>query len=170
MGREPCGPREGVPKRCAGEWWHVRERRYFHRVARLTDQELMAFSEHLLYDIQLFFHEARVLTRARLELSLTLVWEVEMALVESFALHARSLVDFLFRDKGRSDDAFAAHFFEPGEAELMVEGWPLSFIQAQLGIKTLYAMDRFLKHLDIGPPDPEDVVTIIQTRSWDIAA
>lgn len=53
-------------------------------------------------------------------------------------------------------------------AELIVEGWPLSFIQAQLGIKTLYAMDRFLKHLDIGPPDPEDVVTVIQTRTWDI--
>jgi hypothetical protein len=54
-------------------------------------------------------------------------------------------------------------------AELIIEGWPLSFIQAQLGIKTLYAMDRFLKNLDIGPPQPEDVVRVIHTRAWDIA-
>lgn len=77
--------------------------------------ELVTFSEHLLYDVQLFFHEGRALTRARLDLTPSLPWEVEMALVESFALHARSLVDFFFRDKGRSDDAFAAHYFEQGE-------------------------------------------------------
>jgi site-specific recombinase XerD len=52
-------------------------------------------------------------------------------------------------------------------AELIIEGWPLSFIQAQLGIETLYAMDRFLKNLDIGPPEPQDVVTAIHTRTWD---
>jgi site-specific recombinase XerD len=55
-------------------------------------------------------------------------------------------------------------------AELIIEGWPLSFIQAQLGIKTLYAMDRFLKNLDIGPPQPEDVRRVIRTRAWDISS
>jgi site-specific recombinase XerD len=55
-------------------------------------------------------------------------------------------------------------------AELIIEGWPLSFIQAQLGLKTLYAMDRFLKNLDIGPPLPGDVARVIHTRTWDVAS
>ena len=38
-------------------------------------------------------------------------------------------------------------------AELLVEGWPLPYIQAQLGIVTLYAMERFLKALNIRPPN-----------------
>jgi hypothetical protein len=83
-------------------------------MATKSDAELAEFSRHLLYDVQLFFHEGRALMRARLNLGPQLVWEIEMALVESFALHARSLVDFFFRDKGRADDAFAAHYFEPG--------------------------------------------------------
>jgi hypothetical protein len=83
-------------------------------MARPTQSELVAFSRHLLYDVQLFFREGRTLVRTRLELSPPIAWEVEMALVESFALHARSLVDFFFKDKGRPDDALAAHYFEPG--------------------------------------------------------
>lgn len=95
--------------------WPSVGRATFARVARPSDDELVAFSEHLLYDVQLFFHEARALTRTRLDLTPSLPWEIEMALVESFALHARSLVDFFFRDTGRLDDAFAVHFFDPGE-------------------------------------------------------
>ena len=83
-------------------------------MANRSDAELIAFSEHLLYDVQLFFHESRALTRTRLELTPSLPWEIEMALVESFALHARALVDFFFRDKGRADDAFASHYFPHG--------------------------------------------------------
>jgi hypothetical protein len=78
---------------------------------RVASPDLVAFTEHLLYDIQLFFREGRTLTRSRLGLSPPLQWEIEMALVESFALHARSFVDFFFRDQGRRDDALAAHFF-----------------------------------------------------------
>jgi hypothetical protein len=94
---------------------YVRGARYVRLMEMRTADELVAFSEHLLYDVQLFFHEGRALTRTRLALTPSLSWELEMALVESFALHARSLVDFFFKDKGRRDDAFAAHYFEPGE-------------------------------------------------------
>jgi hypothetical protein len=82
---------------------------------RPTEDELVVFSRHLLYDVQLFFREGRALVRSRLELSPRMAWEVEMALVESFALHARSLADFFFKDKGRRDDALAAHYFAPGD-------------------------------------------------------
>jgi site-specific recombinase XerD len=53
-------------------------------------------------------------------------------------------------------------------AELLLEGWPLPYIQAQLGIVSLYAMERFLEHLNIRPPPADEVRAVIQTRSWDV--
>jgi site-specific recombinase XerD len=53
-------------------------------------------------------------------------------------------------------------------AELLVEGWPLPYIQAQLGIVTLYAMDHFLKTLKIRPPEDAEVRAVIHTRGWDL--
>jgi site-specific recombinase XerD len=53
-------------------------------------------------------------------------------------------------------------------AELLIEGWPLPYIQAQLGIVTLYAMERFLKTLKIRPPEDDEVRAVIYTRSWDL--
>jgi site-specific recombinase XerD len=53
-------------------------------------------------------------------------------------------------------------------ADLLVEGWPLPYIQAQLGIVTLYAMERFLKNLEIRPPSEPEVIAVIHTRSWDL--
>ncbi|MGA8745430.1 MAG: hypothetical protein WB507_06175 [Solirubrobacterales bacterium] len=52
-----------------------------------------------------------------------LPWEVEMACIESFALHARVLIEFLWNDPRANsrhpDDVFAADYFPPGEwAEL----------------------------------------------------
>lgn len=41
-----------------------------------------------------------------------------MALIESFAIHARALIDFLFRERGeggKKTDGFAADYFDPGQ-------------------------------------------------------
>jgi hypothetical protein len=85
-----------------------------------TNHELRLFSERLLYEVQVFFRVARLLMRLRLGLARPLPWEAEMALIESFALHARALSDFLYVLKGRTDDALAADFFAPGKWERLL--------------------------------------------------
>lgn len=87
-----------------------------------THGELRALSKHVLYEIQMLFRLADRL-RAHVDGRERLPWEVEMACIESFALHARVLMEFLWGDPKPSsrfpDDAFAAEFFPPGKwAEL----------------------------------------------------
>lgn len=79
-----------------------------------TSQELRDLSEHLLYELQMLFRLADRL-RASID-GEQLPWEVEMACIESFAIHARVLEGFLWGDpKPRfPDDAFASEFFEEG--------------------------------------------------------
>jgi integrase/recombinase XerD len=55
-------------------------------------------------------------------------------------------------------------------AELLVEGWPLPYIQAQLGIKTLYALSELLRHLDIRVPEDDEVREIIRNRPPSLGA
>ncbi len=75
-----------------------------------SEPELRALSEHLLYEIEMLFRAGGWLS------SDGLPWEIEMALLESFTVHARALIDFLWRDSSRhQDDGFAAHYFEPEE-------------------------------------------------------
>ncbi len=69
----------------------------------------------MLYEVQVFFGIGRALTRHRMSLGRPLSWEVEMAMIEAFALHARALLDFFTKETGRGDDALAAEFFEPDE-------------------------------------------------------
>lgn len=77
--------------------------------------EVVAFSQRLLHDLQVFFSVSRSLVRKQLGISGPLPWDMETALIESFGLHARALTDFFFtRKQGRGKhDAFAFHFFEP---------------------------------------------------------
>ncbi|MEZ4588688.1 MAG: hypothetical protein R2909_20110 [Gemmatimonadales bacterium] len=80
-------------------------------------EDLRAFSEHLLYELQALFRLADRL-RAHADGREQLPWEVEMACIESFAIHARALENFLWSDRksGRfPDDAFATDYFAPGE-------------------------------------------------------
>ncbi len=84
---------------------------------RPTTKELREFSEHLLYELQMLFRLADRL-RARADGAERLPWEVEMACIESFAVHTRALEQFLWRDrKGERhpDDAFASDYFPPGQ-------------------------------------------------------
>lgn len=86
-----------------------------------TAEELRNFSEHLLYELQMLFRLADRL-RAHTDEVEELPWEVEMACIESFAIHMRALEQFVWGDpKGDRfpDDAYASDYFPAGEwAEL----------------------------------------------------
>jgi hypothetical protein len=76
-----------------------------------TDQQLLDYSEeHLLYELQLFRWVAENLPRDNGFLL--------SALLESFAIHLRNLIDFLYTQPGnaRNDDLVAADFFDPSSA------------------------------------------------------
>jgi hypothetical protein len=81
-------------------------------MAEPTHDELVAFSAHVLYGVHVLFRSGRSLMRARMGLGRPLAWEVETALLESFALHARALHDFFYKPKrGRhGDDALAMDY------------------------------------------------------------
>jgi site-specific recombinase XerD len=52
-------------------------------------------------------------------------------------------------------------------AELLGEGWPLPYIQRQLGIIYFRNMDRLINNLDLQLPEEDEVMAIIRTRVWD---
>jgi hypothetical protein len=84
-----------------------------------TTSELQAVSKHVLYEAQMLFATATLL-RLQARNDQRLPWALEMATIESFAMHTRVLIEFLWHEpqngkKPRfSDDAFAADFLEPG--------------------------------------------------------
>lgn len=81
--------------------------------------ELRSLSTHLLYEAQMLFVTADVLRRANRE-GLPLPWALRMATIESFAMHTRVLIEFLWTDPTESrrkrfpNDAFAEDFLPPG--------------------------------------------------------
>ena len=84
-------------------------------MAQRSDTELVAFShDRLLPEIHQFFAAGRELSGLRLNLRPALPWLHETALLESFALHARALIDFFFIPRAKwKNDALARHFFAP---------------------------------------------------------
>jgi hypothetical protein len=82
----------------------------------VNDSELLEYSrEHLLYEVMRFISTAQILTsydfsRFQPE-ELRLVFHD--AIVESFAIHTRNLIDFFYPGPGRKqDDVLANHYFE----------------------------------------------------------
>lgn len=82
--------------------------------------DLQRLSDHVLYEAQMLFAVAdrlRELHRG----DYALRWEVRMALIESFTVHARVLIEFLWHEpkpggKRRfEDDGFAADYFDTGQ-------------------------------------------------------
>jgi hypothetical protein len=75
-----------------------------------TDQQLLDYSkEHLLYEFHIFWWVAENLAREKGFLL--------SALLESFAIHLRNLIDFFYTqpENARNDDLVAADFFDsPG--------------------------------------------------------
>ena len=83
---------------------------------RRTSDDLRAISVHVLYELEMLFGTANRLREHAKGLT-ELDWGPHMAYIESFAMHARSLEQFLWRDPSTRfpDDAFAADFLPPGD-------------------------------------------------------
>jgi hypothetical protein len=82
--------------------------------------DLRSLSEHVLYEVQMLFVLANRL-RAHVDGREKLPWAIEMACVESFGMHTRVLIEFLWDDpspdrrKRFPDDGFAEDFLPPGK-------------------------------------------------------
>ena len=84
---------------------------------RRTAAELCALSEHVLYEVQMLFAMADHL-RDHVKGIKPLPWGIEMACIESFAVHSRVLYKFVWHDpkpNAKHQDCFASEFFPPGE-------------------------------------------------------
>lgn len=68
-----------------------------------TNEELKKVSEHLLYEIQMLSGTSQLSDSDKVK---------NNALLESFSIHARVLLDFLYKTKGQPDDALATDFFD----------------------------------------------------------
>ena len=81
-----------------------------------TVDELRAISEDVLYELQMLFSTSNRL-RDHVKGIARLEWDVQMACIESFAVHARLLQEFIWGNPNsrHPDDAFAADFLPPGE-------------------------------------------------------
>jgi hypothetical protein len=80
-----------------------------------TNNELLAASEHLLYELQMLFGTAKLL--ASMDSSRNEDVETRItynALLESFAIHVRALLDFLYNDGPLKDDIVASDYFDSG--------------------------------------------------------
>ncbi len=71
-----------------------------------SKEKLKQISHHLWYEFSMFLALPQELAKNQ---------EVEVlsnALIESFAIHVRNLIDFLYKDNSSSDDVFAGDFFK----------------------------------------------------------
>lgn len=75
------------------------------RTSGLSDSDLVAYSgEHLLYELQMFVLAGRELARPYL------AGPLRSAVIESFVIHLRNLIDFFFTAPTHDDDVAAIHF------------------------------------------------------------
>jgi hypothetical protein len=82
-----------------------------------TPAGLSDLSEHVVFETEALFRIARQLDAVTLE-GVGHEWEIQIALIEAFTIHARSLIAFLWDNTSRyGDGGLAAHYFEPGEWE-----------------------------------------------------
>lgn len=88
-----------------------------------TADELRALSEHLLYEMRMLFAVTDRLRRHD-DGTARLPTDIENACVESFTVHARVLIDFLWRESApnrKPYDGFAADYFATGAWALIRE-------------------------------------------------
>jgi len=84
-----------------------------------SDEELVAVSEHLLYEIQMLFGTAQALSTVGPSNGKdSRIWATRNALLESFTIHARILLYFLYSAKPRPSDVIAEDFFDNGSTWL----------------------------------------------------
>ncbi len=76
----------------------------------LSDQALLEYSgEHLAYEVQMLRGTAELLRGPEL------LRMVSNAVIESFGLHLRNLIEFLYEDMPEVDDLVAGDFFDDPE-------------------------------------------------------
>lgn len=81
-----------------------------------TLEELHGVWGHLAYEIQMLNETGRVLSTFKADETNDRERVIQNALIESFALHARSVLAFLYPENPRSDDVVADDFFgDPSE-------------------------------------------------------
>jgi hypothetical protein len=72
-----------------------------------TKKELIGVSDHIFYELLMFVKMAQEMTSGKYPQGTT----INNALIEAFTIHARILLDFLYGEKKRPDDAVAGDFF-----------------------------------------------------------
>jgi len=72
-----------------------------------TKEELKGVSDHLFYEFLMFINMAEEMQSGKYIQGTT----VMNALLEAFTIHARILLDFLYKTKDRVDDVVAGDFF-----------------------------------------------------------
>lgn len=90
-------------------------------------EKLRAASDHLWYEIAMFFAAARFLCSQR-----AVPVAINNAMVEAFAIHFRVCYDFFFKP-GREDDVVAAHFFSAPNQWEALRRKPSAFLRKQHG-------------------------------------
>lgn len=89
-------------------------------VRPFSDSYLFAFSaEHLVYEIDMFFGMVEVFMRPSAIGAASVAEEARLknALIEVFAIHLRTLVDFLYLERPQPTDVVAADFCATGTWE-----------------------------------------------------
>ena len=84
------------------------------RPHRHSDEELQDISEHLHYEIQMLYGTAWMLAAFRVPTTLSPLEQhiVHNALLESFTIHVRNLLDFLYGPGSKPDDVLSDDFFD----------------------------------------------------------
>jgi len=74
-----------------------------------SKQEIISASEHVCYEIWMFDQIGRALAHG-----LVGIGPAQNAFINSFAIHARNLIDFLYKSisKAKSDMIIAEHYFD----------------------------------------------------------
>jgi hypothetical protein len=84
---------------------------------RKTDADLVATSEHLFYEIQMFRATAVALSSG-----LFPPGHVNFALLESFLVHGRNLLHFLFPERPQASDVLAEDYYDDPLAWVRARG------------------------------------------------
>jgi hypothetical protein len=74
---------------------------------RRSNEELQLASDHLFYEVVMFRSLAEVMASGRFQNDNL----INSAVLESFMIHVRILLDFLYADNPKSDDVIAEDFF-----------------------------------------------------------
>jgi hypothetical protein len=84
---------------------------------RFSDSYLLSYSgEHVVYEFDMFLWLAGVCSNPSVRLEAPTPADncrLSYALIESFAVHLRNVINFLFDPPKRPDDVVAADFFDP---------------------------------------------------------